>query len=153
MQRFRVLHADATRHGPDGEIGCLEQPPRRLDTKRLDEDRRRRAGLTPEGASERARAHAAPRRQRVNGEILVEVKAAGVCHSDLHPARGDWPMKTPVVLAMVELEEGPRILTNLVGVAPDPKQIRCDMPVEVCFEKLTDQVSLPMFRPVGGGAR
>ena len=32
------------------------------------------------------------------GEILVEVKAAGVCHSDLHPARGDWPMKTPVVL-------------------------------------------------------
>jgi S-(hydroxymethyl)glutathione dehydrogenase / alcohol dehydrogenase len=32
------------------------------------------------------------------GEVLVEIKAAGVCHSDLHPARGDWPMKTPVVL-------------------------------------------------------
>jgi S-(hydroxymethyl)glutathione dehydrogenase / alcohol dehydrogenase len=32
------------------------------------------------------------------GEVLVEVKAAGVCHSDWHPARGDWPMKTPVVL-------------------------------------------------------
>jgi S-(hydroxymethyl)glutathione dehydrogenase / alcohol dehydrogenase len=32
------------------------------------------------------------------GEVLVEVKAAGVCHSDLHPARGDWPMKMPVVL-------------------------------------------------------
>src|SRR5206468_8708849 len=32
------------------------------------------------------------------GEVLVEVRAAGVCHSDLHPARGDWPMKTPVVL-------------------------------------------------------
>src|SRR3981081_1374492 len=31
-------------------------------------------------------------------EVLVEMKAAGVCHSDLHPARGDWPMKTPVVL-------------------------------------------------------
>jgi hypothetical protein len=27
------------------------------------------------------------------------------------------------------------------------------MPVEVCFEKLTDEISLPMFRPVGGGAR
>ena len=25
------------------------------------------------------------------GEILVELKAAGVCHSDLHPVRGDWP--------------------------------------------------------------
>lgn len=32
------------------------------------------------------------------GEALIEVKAAGVCHSDFHPARGDWPMKTPVVL-------------------------------------------------------
>src|SRR3954467_3650022 len=32
------------------------------------------------------------------GEVLVEIKAAGVCHSDLHPARGDWPIKTPVVL-------------------------------------------------------
>jgi uncharacterized OB-fold protein len=54
---------------------------------------------------------------------------------------------------MVELEEGPRLLTNLVGIEPDPKQIRCDMPVEVCFEKLTDEVSLPMFRPVTGGTR
>src|SRR5262252_5089341 len=32
------------------------------------------------------------------GEVLVEMRAAGVCHSDLHPARGDWPMRTPVVL-------------------------------------------------------
>src|SRR6266852_9168872 len=32
------------------------------------------------------------------GEVLVEIKAAGVCHSDLHPARGDWPIKTPLVL-------------------------------------------------------
>lgn len=33
-----------------------------------------------------------------DGEVLVEVKAAGVCHSDLHPARGDWPARTPLVL-------------------------------------------------------
>jgi S-(hydroxymethyl)glutathione dehydrogenase/alcohol dehydrogenase len=32
------------------------------------------------------------------GEVLVEVKAAGVCHSDLHPARGDWPARCPLVL-------------------------------------------------------
>src|SRR5918992_5666722 len=32
------------------------------------------------------------------GEVLVEVKAAGVCHSDLHPARGEWPVRTPLVL-------------------------------------------------------
>ena len=35
------------------------------------------------------------------GEVLVEVKAAGVCHSDLHPARGDWPT-TDHPLAVVE---------------------------------------------------
>ncbi len=32
------------------------------------------------------------------GEVLVEVKTAGVCRSDLHPARGDWPARTPLVL-------------------------------------------------------
>jgi S-(hydroxymethyl)glutathione dehydrogenase/alcohol dehydrogenase len=32
------------------------------------------------------------------GEVLVEMQAAGVCHSDLHPSRGDWPMKVPVIL-------------------------------------------------------
>ena len=32
------------------------------------------------------------------GEVLVEVKVAGVCQSDLHPARGDWSMRTPLVL-------------------------------------------------------
>src|ERR1044072_6314759 len=32
------------------------------------------------------------------GEVLVELKAAGVCHSDLHPARGEWPVRTPLVL-------------------------------------------------------
>src|SRR5437867_4722181 len=70
-----------------------------------------------------------------------------IAHQILNKA---FKVKTPVVLAMVELEEGPRILSNLVGIAPDPRQIRCDMPVEVCFEKLTDEISLPMFRPAGG---
>jgi S-(hydroxymethyl)glutathione dehydrogenase / alcohol dehydrogenase len=31
------------------------------------------------------------------GEVLVEVHAAGVCHSDLHAIRGDWPMRVPLV--------------------------------------------------------
>ena len=31
------------------------------------------------------------------GEVLVEVRSAGVCHSDLHATSGDWPMKTPLV--------------------------------------------------------
>lgn len=65
-----------------------------------------------------------------------------------------FKVNTPVILAMVELEEGPRMLTNLVNVAADPKALRCDMPVEVVFEKVTDEISLPMFQPARmGGAR
>jgi S-(hydroxymethyl)glutathione dehydrogenase/alcohol dehydrogenase len=49
------------------------------------------------------------------GEVLIELQAAGVCHSDLHPARGDWPAKTPLVLghegAGVVREIGPSVTT------------------------------------------
>lgn len=54
----------------------------------------------------------------------------------------------PYVAAMVELEEGPRMPTNLVGVEPDPTAVRIGMPVEVVFEDVTDAISLPKFRPV-----
>ena len=37
---------------------------------------------------------AAPRR----GEVLVRLRASGVCHSDLHVVEGDWPRPTPVVM-------------------------------------------------------
>ena len=53
------------------------------------------------------------------GEVLVEVKAAGVCHSDLHPACGDWPMRTPLVLghegAGIVREAGPGVTRVAVG--------------------------------------
>jgi uncharacterized OB-fold protein len=76
-----------------------------------------------------------------------------IAHQILNKA---FKVKTPVILAMVELEEGPRMLTNLVNVAPDPRALRCDMPVEVVFEQLSAEISLPMFQPVQaatGGAR
>ena len=51
----------------------------------------------------------------------------------------------PYVMAYVELEEGVRMLTNIVDC--DPEQVRIGMPVEVTFEDLTDEVSVPLFRP------
>jgi S-(hydroxymethyl)glutathione dehydrogenase / alcohol dehydrogenase len=49
------------------------------------------------------------------GEVLVEVKAAGVCHSDLHPAHDDWPIRTPIVLG----HEGAGIVREIGdGVSP-----------------------------------
>jgi uncharacterized protein len=61
-----------------------------------------------------------------------------------------FKVKPPYVLAMVELQEGPRLMSNLINIEPDPRRIRCDMPVEVVFEKLTDDITLPLFRPAGG---
>jgi uncharacterized OB-fold protein len=51
----------------------------------------------------------------------------------------------PFVIAIVELEEGVRQMTNIVGC--DPQEVRCGMPVEVVFEKLTDEITLPKFKP------
>lgn len=55
----------------------------------------------------------------------------------------------PYVTAVVELEEGPRLMTNLVDIEPDPEQIRVGMPVEVVFEDVTDEITMPKFRPAG----
>jgi hypothetical protein len=51
----------------------------------------------------------------------------------------------PYVLAYVELDEGVRLLTNIVGCAP--KKVRIGMPVEVVFEDVTEEIALPRFRP------
>jgi len=58
------------------------------------------------------------------------------------------PLPAPYVVAIVELEEGPRLMTNLVDVEPDPDKIACDMPVTVTFAAISDEVTLPRFRPV-----
>lgn len=61
----------------------------------------------------------------------------------------------PYIIAVVELAEGPRMMTNLVGVDPDPAKLSKDMPVEVVFQDVTAEITLPLFRPVtpdAGGA-
>jgi uncharacterized OB-fold protein len=40
-------------------------------------------------------------------------------------------------------------MSNLIDIEPDPAKIKCDMPVEVVFQKLTDEVTLPLFKPAG----
>jgi uncharacterized OB-fold protein len=53
----------------------------------------------------------------------------------------------PYVLAVVALDEGPHMLTNLVDCAPE--DIRIDMPVEVRFERIDDEFTVYPFAPVG----
>lgn len=65
------------------------------------------------------------------------------------PAPGFRP---PYAIALVELAEGPRMLSNLVGVDPTPEALPLDLELEVCFERIDDAITLPLFRPAKSGA-
>lgn len=65
-----------------------------------------------------------------------------VYHVAYHPGFKD---DVPYVVAVVELEEGPHLLTNIVGCRPD--EVKCDMPVEVTWDDITEEFGLPKFRP------
>lgn len=67
-----------------------------------------------------------------------------VVHSnDLPP----FPERLPYVAAVVDLDEGPRMMTNLVD--GEPGDLRAGMPLEVAFREVSETVTLPMFRPAG----
>jgi len=52
----------------------------------------------------------------------------------------------PYVLAYVELDEGVRLLTNIVGCAPE--RVAVGMRVSVVFDDVTPEISLPKFTPL-----
>jgi uncharacterized OB-fold protein len=56
----------------------------------------------------------------------------------------------PYAIAIVELAEGPRMMTSLRGIEPDPSRLRLDMPLAVDFEERGDQI-IAVFRPAGDG--
>jgi uncharacterized OB-fold protein len=64
------------------------------------------------------------------------------------PPRG-FPVQEPFVIGIVELEEGPRMMSHIVGVTADPAALRCDMALEVVFEPLSADITVPKFRPRG----
>jgi uncharacterized OB-fold protein len=64
------------------------------------------------------------------------------------PGFGD---QVPYAIAVVELEEGPRMMANIVGVENTPDALVLDMPLEVGFEGRGDQ-SVPVFRPAGSAS-
>jgi uncharacterized OB-fold protein len=53
--------------------------------------------------------------------------------------------RTPAVFAIVELEEGVAMFSNIVECPPE--QLRIDMPLQVVFEAITAEFTLPKFRP------
>ena len=64
-----------------------------------------------------------------------------------HPSVAAFAADAPYVVAVVELDEGPRLMTNLVGVDPDPAKIKVGMDVVVQYDDVTEQITLAKFKP------
>ncbi len=62
-----------------------------------------------------------------------------------HPTHIALADQVPYVIAIVELTEGPRVVTGITGC--DPGDVRAGMPVRVTFTAVSDDVTLPYFEP------
>lgn len=62
-------------------------------------------------------------------------------------------MEAPYAIALVALEEGPRLMSNIVECDQTPEALQLDMPLEVVFEAQNDDITLPLFRPADEEAR
>ncbi len=65
-------------------------------------------------------------------------------HQVYHPGFAD---EVPYNIAQVDLAEGLRVMSNIVGCSNADLEI--GMPLEVTFEDISDEVSLPKFKPIG----
>jgi uncharacterized OB-fold protein len=73
-----------------------------------------------------------------------EASGRGQIYSHTTVRRAPHPaFEAPYVVALVRLEEGPVVLSNITGV--DPADVRCDMPVKLVWEDLPDGRKLPLF--------
>ncbi|HEX5480137.1 MAG TPA: Zn-ribbon domain-containing OB-fold protein [Dehalococcoidia bacterium] len=66
----------------------------------------------------------------------------GIMHQKLHP---QFAERTPYQFAIIELDEGPRMISNIVGV-PD-SELRVDMPVAAVFDDVADDTTIIRFTP------
>ena len=66
------------------------------------------------------------------------------------PVSPGYAADTPYVIALIALAEGPVMMSNVVGCAPE--DVGVGMPVEVLFETWSEEITVPKFRPVTAGA-
>jgi uncharacterized OB-fold protein len=71
-----------------------------------------------------------------------EVFSWAVMHQVYHPG---FAADVPYAVVVIELEEGARLVSNLVDCPPG--DVRAGLPVEVVFDDVTPDVTLPKFRP------
>jgi uncharacterized protein len=77
-----------------------------------------------------------------------EVSGAGTVYTYTvvrHPTHFAFADQIPYVLALVELAEGPRLITGITGCPPD--EVRVGMPVHAVFREVAEGTTLPYFEP------
>ena len=62
------------------------------------------------------------------------------------PVSKAYADETPYLVALIKLEEGPNLMSNIVGC--DVENVKIGMSVEVVFEDWSEDISIPKFRPV-----
>ena len=89
--------------------------------------------------------------QSTSKKHIEIIKASG--RATLHsyiishlPAPGFTP---PYAIAVVKLEEGPKMMCNIVECDQTPEALVLDMSLEVSFEKVNEEITLPQFKPAG----
>lgn len=76
----------------------------------------------------------------------VAATGRGTVHSFVMPQHPPFPfMEYPYIVVLVDLDEGVRLVSNLVGIAPDAASI--GMPVVVDYVEFDDDLVLHQFRP------
>lgn len=86
---------------------------------------------------------------------VSEFKASGkaTLYSYVISHRAAPGFAAPYAIAVVELVEGPRMMSNIRECEQTPEALQLDMPLEVMFETLDDNITLPQFRPARAGDR
>ena len=82
--------------------------------------------------------------------IWIQASGKAKLHAFAIVERGPIPAfreAVPYVAALVDLDEGPRMPTNIVGVEMDEAHINIGMALEVTFEDVTEETTLPKFKP------
>jgi uncharacterized OB-fold protein len=63
-----------------------------------------------------------------------------------HPQQAAFDAEIPIILAVINLAEGPQMVSSVVNCLTE--DVRIEMDVQVVFEEIADQIALPKFEPV-----
>jgi len=82
---------------------------------------------------------------------VEEASGRGTLYSYLINHTGHPGIEGPYSIAVVQLDIGVRMMSNIVNCDQTPEALVIDMPVEVVYESFSDEITLPFFQPSTSG--